>query len=102
MPATPHDIDEAIMFAIGSTEPSTFDEFCTGLRMSNYLPFDRSGWGKLFGAVRLLESQRLITVTREHAGAHHIQTLMLTEAGAAKVRDRLDSERGLFKSAGLL
>lgn len=95
----PHDLNEAILFAIGSREGKTFDEFCDGLRCFNRLPFHKEGWKALIRAVVALETDRKVVATR---AAGKIQTLALTDLGAALVANRLDEGRELFTATGLV
>jgi hypothetical protein len=78
---------------IASTEETTFNELCTALGDDCPEPGDKGGWRDLFAKIRDLERQCYIEVTRT---AGKIDGLMLTESGAALIRDRLDSQRGLL------
>ncbi|MCI0488959.1 MAG: hypothetical protein L0229_20395 [Blastocatellia bacterium] len=81
-----------VLSAIGSTEPSSFSEFCRGLEDCPE-PGDRAVWRELLGFIGRGEREGLIEVERTKG---MIDTLILTEAGAALVRNRLDSKRGLL------
>lgn len=81
--ATERDEDN-ILAAIGSTEPSTFNEFCAGLKDCP-AKGDRDGWREVFAALEWLEHQKLVEIERN---GRSIESLMLTEAGAERVRSR--------------
>lgn len=68
--------------ATSSTEPSTFSEYCRGLRDCPERG-DSAAWADLFKAISNGERLGLIEVERLNG---KIETLILTEAGAAKVR----------------
>lgn len=70
-----------VLRAIPSTEPADFGEFCNALEGDK--PDDRQGWSDLFNTIRSLEREGLIEVS--HAG-NLIDTLVLTEAGVARVK----------------
>lgn len=72
-----------LLSAIGSTEPSTFNEFLRALGDEAPDREDKAGWRILFKAIERAEENGLIEVSR--AGMR-IDSLMLTEAGAARVR----------------
>jgi hypothetical protein len=71
-----------ILLATGATEPSTFNEFCRGLRDCPERG-DREGWADLFKTIGSAERLGLVEVERLNG---KIETLILTEAGAAKAR----------------
>jgi hypothetical protein len=85
--------DDTILSAIGSQEPSSFSEFCRGLRSDMPERGDTKGWRELFQALESLESRKLIVIDRVDRS---IDSLILTDAGADIVRSKLDSRRGLF------
>lgn len=83
--------DLNLLSLIASTEELSFNELCTAL--GDDCPDSKDGWRDLFQKIRDLERQCYIEVTRT---AGKIDGLMLTESGAALIRDRLDSQRGLL------
>ena len=74
-----------VLNAVSSTEVSTFNEFCRALGGSCPERGEQDEWAELFDCVKAAESLDLIEV--ERVGGK-IDTLILTEAGAAKVRSR--------------
>ncbi len=86
------DIDDDVLAAIGSTEASTFPEFCRGLA-SRPPKGDRDGWREVFASLERLQHQGLLTLTRN---GRDVESLRLTPAGADRVRAKLDAQRGLF------
>jgi hypothetical protein len=84
---------EVILSAIGSTEASTFSEFCRALKDDCPEKGDTAGWRELFGSLEWAEHQGLIEIDRVN---RKIDSLILTEKGAALVRDRLDADKGLL------
>lgn len=84
---------DKILAAIGSTEATTFSEFCHAYADCPEKG-EREAWRELFDALRELERDGLAEV--ERAG-RNIQSLMLTDAGADRVRGKLDAGRGLFQ-----
>jgi DNA-binding transcriptional ArsR family regulator len=83
--------EDTILSAIGSTEPSDFNEFCRGLGAD--CPDDREGWREVFNHLRILEQHGFIEVSRT---GNKIDSMILTKAGANRIREKLDSRRGLF------
>jgi hypothetical protein len=83
-----------LLKAISSTEPSTFNEFCNALETD--MPSEKSQWRELFIALEELEKQGLVEVDRTNG---KIDTLMLTEAGADRIRAEMDAERPLFNKS---
>lgn len=84
--------DEIVLSAIGSTEPSSFNELCSGL--DRHCPEERSEWAQLFKIIKKLETAKLVEVTRD---GRDIEGLQLTEAGANRIRDRKDAGRALLQ-----
>ena len=84
---------EVILAAIGSTEPRPFSGFCRAL--GDHCPDqgDTAGWRGVFQALRNAESLGLIIVRRD---GKDIESLRLTEAGADRIRTKLDERRGLL------
>ena len=76
---------------IGSTEETTFNELCSAL--GGDCPDNKDEWRQLFAQIRDLERQSYVEVTRT---AGKIDGLMLTDSGAALIRDRLDKKKGLL------
>ena len=83
--------EEIILSAIGSQEPSTFSEFCSAL--DDNCPEEKSEWAKLFRALEELQRHGFVEI--EKTGGK-VDTLILTEAGANRIREKLDSKRGLL------
>lgn len=81
-----------ILSAIGSTEPSTFAEFCRALRDCPERG-DTAGWRELFSDLEYAERQELVVIERLN---RRIESLQLTDEGAAMVRAELDKGRGLL------
>lgn len=75
------DLNE-ILRACPSTEPATFSEFLRGL---DDVPEkgDKDEWRELFAVVSYAEDNGWIEVERNGS---HIESLMLTEAGVARVK----------------
>ena len=67
-----------LLSAIGSTEPSTFNEICQGL--GDYCPADKQEWREFFHELRSAEKEGLVTVERT---GDTIDSVMLTESGVA-------------------
>jgi hypothetical protein len=86
--------EDIILSAIGSTEPSTFGEFCSALKDCP-AKGDREGWREVFATLEWLEHQELVTIERS---GRSIESLMLTSAGANRIREKLDKRRGLLAS----
>lgn len=80
-----------LLKAISSTEATTFSELCLGLGENK--PEAKDEWRELFIALEELEKQELVEVDRKNG---KIETLMLTEAGADRIRAELDKDRPLF------
>ena len=74
--------DLDILKAIPSTEPAMFNEFLRGLDDAPERG-DRAGWAELFRGLDRLERDGRIEVERANG---KIDTLILTESGAASVR----------------
>ncbi len=87
--------DQIILSAIGSTEETSFGEFCSALAGDCPESGDREGWREVFNSLGSLEQQGFIEVARTD---RKIDSVILTEAGADRVRARLDERRGLFAS----
>ena len=84
--------ENAILAAIGSTEPSTFSEFCRAYKDCP-AKGDTSAWRELFATLEWLEHQKLVVVEREE---RRIESLILTDEGADRIRAQMDSGRELF------
>jgi len=86
---------DTVLAAASSAEPSDFNELCRGL--GGDCPQDRAEWATLFRTIEECERNGLMEVSRLDG---RIDTVILTEAGAAQVRAKLDAKRGLFSSLG--
>lgn len=75
--------EEIILQAIPSTEPADFREFCQALGSER--PENSAEWSVLFRQLEKLEVDELVEVERTRG---KIDTLILTEAGAARVRSK--------------
>lgn len=84
-----------ILAAISSTSISDFGEFCSGLGADRPEAGDRAGWREVFTLLGDCERDGLVEVERVDG---KIETLILTPAGAGKVRAKSDSKRGLFST----
>lgn len=71
-----------ILRAIPSTECASFGEFCNALGSDK--PTDRDEWRVLFLQLEKLEADGLVEIERL---SDKIDTLILTDAGADKVRE---------------
>ena len=72
-----------LLKAIPSTEPADFRDLCNALGSDK--PDDREGWSDMFNTLRSLEKDGLVEISWFHN--NNIDTLILTEAGAARVRE---------------
>lgn len=81
---------------IASTEETSFNELCSAL--GEDCPHDKNGWRKLFSRIRSLEDRGFVGVIRT---AGKIDGMLLTESGAALIRERLDRKRGLLSIEGI-
>lgn len=86
------DQDIAILSAIASTEETSFNEFCSAYPDTPE-PGNKAEWRALFDSLRDLERRCYIEVTRTN---NKIDGMVLTEAGANLIRERLDAKRGLL------
>lgn len=77
-----------ILCAIGSTEPSSFNEFLNALNGDK--PESRDEWRVLFLTLEALEEQELVTIERFHG---RIETLILTDLGAERAREAQEQMR---------
>lgn len=84
---------DTVLAAVGSTEPSDFNDLCRGLGC--HVPQERSEWADLFRTIEECEQDGLVEVSRLEG---KIDTIMLTKDGADRVRAKLDANRGLFAS----
>lgn len=90
------DDDLNFLSIIGSTEETTFNELCAGL--GDDRPQERSEWRLLFLRIERYEADGYLEVSRLNG---RIEGMMLTEQGAALIRERKDSERGLLSIEGV-
>jgi DNA-binding transcriptional ArsR family regulator len=86
--------EDSVLSAIGSTEPSSFSEFCRALKDCP-MKGDVAGWREVFETLERLERQGLVVVERQ---GRSIESLILTDTGADRIRAKLDAGRGLFAS----
>lgn len=86
-----NDDDLDFLGLIPSTEPFTFNELCQAL--GDDCPHDKTEWRALFQRLERFEQDGYIEVSRV---AGKIDGVQLTESGAALIRDRNDSKRGLL------
>jgi len=84
--------EDQILSAIGSTEPSSFSEFCRALSDCPARG-DTAAWREVFAALEWCEHQGWVVIERS---GRSIESLILTKAGANKIREKLDKSRGLF------
>jgi hypothetical protein len=75
--------EEIILRAISFTESCSFGEMCRGLGDEKPERGDRAGWRQLFLQLEKLEADGLVEISRL---GKDIDTLQLTEAGAARAR----------------
>lgn len=84
---------DILLRAIGSTEASTFQEFCSALGEHCPAKGDRTGWASLFGALDEMQREVLVSVVRKDG---KIEALRLTAEGAKRARKLLNQGRALF------
>lgn len=85
-----------LLSAIGSSEPSTFHEFCQGLkRTPSGLPTGTDAWRECFAGIEWLAHLGLVTIKKANG---KIDTLQLTPTGADTVRKHLDANKPLFQA----
>jgi hypothetical protein len=88
--------DDKVLAAIGSTEETSFNEFCQAL--ADGCPDGRDEWREMFARLRRLENEGLIEVSKLDG---KIDGLILSEAGANRIRAKLDARRGLLTIEGI-
>lgn len=88
-----NDKDLDFLSLIGSTEETTFNELCA--QLGDDRPRERGEWRALFMRIEGYERDGYIEVSRLNG---KIDGMLLTEPGAALIRDRNDSKRGLLSS----
>jgi hypothetical protein len=76
-----------LLACIGSTESSDFNEIWDSL------PVGKSGWAELFRLIERAEHEGLVEVSRIKG---RIDCAQLTEAGADRIRAKMDARRGLL------
>ena len=86
-----NDSDLDFLGLIPCTEPFTFNELCQAL--GDDCPHDKGAWRALFVRLEGFETEGYVEVSRV---AGKIDGVQLTESGAALIRDRNDSKRGLL------
>lgn len=84
-----------ILAAIPGTASADFGEFCGGLGADRPEAGDRAGWREVFTLLGECERNGLVEVERVDG---KIESLILTAAGAAQARAKLDAKRGLFST----
>lgn len=82
---------ETILAAIGSTEETSFNEFCRALGGDCPESGDKDGWREVFDHLRVLERHGFIEVSRVEG---KIDSMILTEAGANRVREHSHALKG--------
>jgi hypothetical protein len=75
--------EECVLSAIGSTEASSFSEFCEALGGDCPARGDKASWRELFQTLRGLEEAGCVVIERDDRS---IRSLLLTQAGANRVR----------------
>ena len=88
--------DDKILSAIASTEETSFNEFCQAL--AGDCPEGRDEWREMFKTLRRLENEGLIEVSKLDG---KIDGLILSEAGANRIREKMDARRGLLSIDGV-
>jgi len=80
---------KALLEAIPSTEPASFDEFCRALGPEKPDRDEKREWWELFVDIEALESEDLVEIERTKRGNGRLQidTMILTEAGVAVLRE---------------
>lgn len=72
-----------LLQAIGSTEPSTFGEFC-GEYPDTPAGGDRDGWRKVMRQIRIAEEQGYLEVKQT---GNNIDSLQVTASGLSYIKD---------------
>lgn len=88
--------DDKILMCIGSTEETSFSEFCQAL--AGDCPDGKDEWREMFQTLRRLEGEGLIEVSKLDG---KIDGMILTEVGANRIRTKLDQRRGLLSIEGV-
>ena len=88
--------DDKVLSAIGSTSETSFSEFCQALEGD--CPEGKDEWREIFQTLRRLGDEGLIEVSRD---GNRIEGMILTEAGANRIRAKMDSRRGLLSIDGV-
>lgn len=92
------DVD-TVLAAIPSAAPGDFNDLCRGLGADR--PGERSEWAALFRLLDDCERDGLVEIERienPETKRMQIDSLQLTDAGADRVRAKLDQRRGLFQT----
>ena len=76
---------QTILEAVPSTECASFSEFCRALGSDCPERGERDDWAELFDCIKAAENLDLVEVERVNG---KIDTLILTEAGVARVRSQ--------------
>lgn len=90
--------DKLILSIIPYTETMSFGELCNALRNVSLCPMkgDKQGWRELFQLLNKFASFNYVSAVKEDG---NIQTLQLTEEGAAFVRTYSDRMKPLIEMA---
>lgn len=75
-----------LLTLIGSTEPTTWREFCVDLQDDRPDKGDKAGWREIFEGLEFLEKSDLITIERRNGV---IEQMQLTSLGAERAREAL-------------
>lgn len=93
---------DSVLAAIPSSQPGDFNDLCRGLGADR--PEERGEWADLFRMLDACERDGLVEIERTQnmeTKRMEIDTLQLTDAGAAIVRANLDKRRGLLGLEGV-
>lgn len=80
--------EKILLKAIPSTEEASFRDLCNALGDDKPEKGDRAEWGLFFDTLRKLERQGEVEVSWSPDG-RSVDSVILTEAGAARVRSGL-------------
>jgi hypothetical protein len=87
--------EETVLAAIGSTEETSFNEFCRALGDDCPESGNRNGWREVLSHLGTLERHGFIEISRTQG---KIDAMILTAAGANRIRENLDRRRGLLSA----
>lgn len=94
-PVNDEDVDEALLALVWRTEPMNFGQWCNALRDAGMYPANKPEWASIFRRLDVLENEGLIEV--ERTSDDNLSQMILTDAGADRVRAKLDENRGLLR-----